>query len=81
MRLNKKIEVPQSVIDIKDIFKENGHELFVVGGAVRDSLLGEKPKDFDLATDAVPDKIKEMLKDKYSFIENGETFGVVFVLA
>lgn len=81
MRLNKKIEVPQSVIDIKDIFKENGHELFVVGGAVRDSLLGEKPKDFDLATDAVPDKIKEMLKDKYSFIEIGESFGVVFVLA
>ena len=81
MRIDKKIEVPQSVIDIKNIFKDNGHDLFVVGGAVRDSLLNEKPKDFDLATDAVPDKIKSMLASKYRFLEIGESFGVVFVLA
>jgi tRNA nucleotidyltransferase/poly(A) polymerase len=80
MRINKKIEVPQSVIDIKDIFKDNGHELFVVGGAVRDSLLGEAPKDFDLATDAIPEKVKSMLDGKFGFVEEvGESFGVVFV--
>ena len=82
MRIDKKIAVPQSVIDIKNIFKENGHELFVVGGAVRDSLLDAPIKDFDLATDAVPEKVKSMLKDKYGFVEEvGESFGVVFVIA
>ena len=51
------IPIPQDIQQIKDVFKKNGFKLYVVGGAVRDALLGKTPKDYDLATDAVPDKV------------------------
>lgn len=43
--------------------KSNGHEAFIVGGAVRDLLLGRKPKDFDLVTDAHPARIKKLFRN------------------
>jgi len=41
--------------------EKNGYECVVVGGAVRDRLLGREPKDYDLATNAKPDEIKEVV--------------------
>ena len=38
----------------------NGHKAYLVGGAVRDLLLGKRPKDFDVATDARPGQIKKL---------------------
>jgi poly(A) polymerase len=38
--------------------QEAGFKAFVVGGAVRDLLLGVKPKDFDIATNATPEEVK-----------------------
>ena len=48
--IRKKIhmDLPNSVLKMNQIFKENGYELYVVGGAVRDLLYGSEPKDFDL---------------------------------
>jgi poly(A) polymerase len=40
--------------------KANGHEAYLVGGAVRDLLLGKEPKDFDIATDALPGRIHRL---------------------
>jgi poly(A) polymerase len=40
--------------------KANGHEAYLVGGAVRDMLLGKAPKDFDIATDALPGRIHRL---------------------
>ena len=57
-----KLVLPRDVKDLHKLFKENGRELFVVGGAVRDAMLGIKPKDFDLATDAKPDEVVKILK-------------------
>jgi hypothetical protein len=79
VRIKHKIRVPNSISRIHQIFKNNGFKLFLVGGAVRDSLMGRLPKDFDLATDAVPDKVKEMLP-MYPTIESGEQFAVVNVV-
>ena len=45
--------------------QEAGFKAFVVGGAVRDLMLGIKPKDFDIATDAHPDKIKPLFRRAY----------------
>lgn len=73
------MDLPESVLRMNRIFKENGHELYVVGGAVRDMLLGNQPKDFDLATDATPEKIKGMLR-MYRTIDMGEQFGIVNVV-
>jgi hypothetical protein len=79
--VRKKIymDLPNSVLKMNQIFKENNYELYVVGGAVRDLLYGNEPKDFDLATNAKPEEIKSML-NMYRTIELGEQFGIVNVI-
>ncbi len=42
--------------------QENGYAAFVVGGAVRDLILGREPKDFDVATDATPEEVKALFR-------------------
>ena len=71
--------VPSDIVRLKDIFNENGFGLFIVGGAVRDFIMGDKPKDYDLCTNATPDQIKNMLKGSYRLDLVGEHFGVVIV--
>ncbi len=71
--------IPQSVKDLQQLFKASGKKLYVVGGAVRDFLTGDKPKDFDLATDALPDEVLEILGNKYKTNLQGKAFGVVVV--
>lgn len=43
--------------------REGGHEAYLVGGAVRDLLLGLQPKDFDVATDATPEQVKHLFRN------------------
>jgi tRNA nucleotidyltransferase/poly(A) polymerase len=71
--------IPQSVKELHELFKSNGRKLYVVGGAVRDYLNSDKPKDFDLATDALPDEVLQILGDKYRTNLQGKAFGVVVV--
>jgi tRNA nucleotidyltransferase/poly(A) polymerase len=79
-RIKFAMNIPSDIQDIKDIFKREGFSLYVVGGAVRDALLGKAPKDFDLATDAVPDKVEEMMKAAgLRTIATGKAFGVINV--
>ena len=79
-RIKMSIPIPQDIMDIKDIFVKNGYKLFVVGGAVRDALLGKTPKDYDLATNAIPDKVEAMMKKSgYKTLETGKAFGVINV--
>jgi tRNA nucleotidyltransferase/poly(A) polymerase len=55
-------------------------QLFVVGGAVRDHLLGIVPKDFDLATNATPDEVIAIAqRGNLKIVEVGKAFGVVIV--
>ncbi|MFW5996641.1 MAG: CCA tRNA nucleotidyltransferase, partial [Lentisphaeria bacterium] len=53
-----------------------GYQAFRVGGAVRDRLLGRSPEEVDVATDAVPTKVKELFPRSYAV---GESFGVIVV--
>jgi len=70
--------IPKSVKDLNEIFKKAGKKLYLVGGSVRDFLTGDKPKDFDLATDALPDEVIKILQShKYRFDHHGKSFGVV----
>ena len=72
--------IPQSVKELHKIFNKAGKKLYVVGGAVRDFLNNEKPKDFDLATDALPDEVIKILQSyNYDFNLQGKAFGVVVV--
>ncbi len=73
------IELPEDVIKISDAYINAGKEIFVVGGAIRDFILGITPKDWDLVTNALPDESKEILKDFNVSDEQGKSFGVLRV--
>lgn len=79
-RVKMDIPLPEDVIKIKDIFVKNGHKLYVVGGAVRDALLKKPIKDYDLATDAKPEKVEAMMiKAGLRTLPTGKAFGVINV--
>ena len=79
-RIKFDLPIPQDIQQINDVFKKNGIKLYVVGGAVRDALLNKTPKDYDLATDAVPDKVEEiMAKAGFKTLPTGKAFGVINV--
>lgn len=70
--------IPNSIKILNRIFSDNNKKLYLVGGAVRDFLNNEKPKDFDLCTDATPDEILNILKG-YRTNQQGKSFGVIVV--
>ncbi len=76
-----KMSIPSDIKKIYKAFKKSGKQLYVVGGAVRDAILGKSPKDFDLATDAKPDEVITIAKkNKLKAIDvGGKSFGVVVV--
>lgn len=57
--------------------QHEGHAAFVVGGAVRDLILGGKPKDFDIATDATPEQVRQIFRRSRII---GRRFRLVHVL-
>ncbi len=71
--------IPGSVKDLHKLFQSAGKKLYLVGGSVRDFLTGDKPKDFDLATDALPDEVLEIIGNKFRTNLQGKAFGVVVV--
>ena len=56
-----------------------GHQALWAGGCVRDQLMGAAPKDYDIATDAPPDRVRELF-GKRRTIAVGAAFGVITVL-
>jgi poly(A) polymerase len=56
--------------------RERGHQAYLVGGCVRDLLLGRDPADYDVATDAKPDEVMRIFPETYAV---GVQFGVVLV--
>ena len=57
-----KMRIPSDIKKLHKLFLKNGKQLYVVGGAVRDAILGKSPKDFDLTTDASPDEVMKIAK-------------------
>ncbi|RLG87279.1 MAG: polynucleotide adenylyltransferase [Thermoprotei archaeon] len=55
-----RIGFPDSAVEICRILRRHGKECYIVGGAVRDKLLGKEPHDIDIATDAVPDETERI---------------------
>lgn len=72
--------LPKDVMEISELYKQAGKSLYVVGGAVRDFLLGKTPKDFDLATEATPDESIKILSPHFKVLEVGKAFGVIKVI-
>lgn len=59
------MKIPREVGDILKKLEENGFTAQAVGGCVRDLILGKKPKDWDICTDALPEKIQELFPDNF----------------
>jgi len=68
--------IPQEIKFVIEKLKKEGFEAYIVGGCVRDILRGEKPKDWDIATNAKPEEIGKIFLRSYS----DNKFGTVTVL-
>ena len=87
--LGKRAEVPQSehgidaglvderAVKVVKTLTDAGHEAYIVGGAVRDLLLGLRPKDFDVATNATPEQVKALFRRAFII---GRRFRIVHVV-
>jgi len=63
-------------ISIIRTLRDRGHKAYMVGGCVRDLLLGREPADYDIATDATPEQVMRIFPETYAV---GAQFGVVLV--
>ena len=71
--------LPDYIKKILDKLSAKGYEAYVVGGCVRDYLLGQCPKDYDVTTSALPEQIIECF-DGYRLLTNGLKHGTVTVI-
>ena len=79
-RVKFDLDVPNDILELSKIFKIHNYSLMIVGGAVRDSLLKKPIKDYDLATDATPDQVEQMMaKAGFRTLPTGKSFGVINV--
>jgi len=74
----EKLDVPEPLARLGEGFREAGHELHLVGGYVRDAMLGREHPDADAATDARPRRIKHLLRPHADHLWTvGERFGTI----
>lgn len=77
--INRTMPLPSSVEYVLSKLKENGYQAYVVGGAVRDFLMGKTPHDYDLTSDALPSQISDVFKEFYQE-HSGEKHGTIRVI-
>ncbi len=70
------VSIPHEVYSTTLILKKNGKKAFLVGGCVRDLIIGKQPKDWDITTDALPQEIQSL----YPHTHYENTFGTVGVI-
>lgn len=73
------IILPRDVISLLEKLEQAGYEAYVVGGAVRDAILGRTVNDYDLTTSATPEEIMEVFKE-YKIIPTGIQHGTVTIM-
>ena len=75
MEYNNKI--PKDALEIIRCIEEAGYEAYIVGGCVRDLLMGREPNDWDITTSAKPEEIKKVFRRTY---DTGIKHGTVTVI-
>lgn len=71
------IDMPMKAADIINKLREQGHEAYIVGGCVRDAILGREPDDWDITTSALPDCVKMIFRRT---IDTGIKHGTITVM-
>lgn len=74
------INIPSDVSAVLNLLTENGHKAYIVGGCLRDSLMGKKPHDWDVATSAEPGETKEAFS-AFRTVDTGIKHGTVLVIS
>jgi len=74
-----RIEIPEKINNIINIYEQNGFEAYCVGGSIRDSVMGIEIGDWDITTSALPQETKELFKDE-KIIETGIKHGTVSII-
>lgn len=72
-------DLPEEILFILDRFEENGKRSYLVGGSVRDLLLGKSINDYDITTPATPQEVKAIFSD-YITLDTGLQHGTVTLL-
>jgi putative nucleotidyltransferase with HDIG domain len=72
--------IPQHVSHVTKSLKAAGFEAFVVGGCVRDTIMGRTPKDWDITTNAVPEQIISLFESQGRKVVYENTFGTVAII-
>lgn len=72
-----RIELPEKVKYIIDTITQAGYEAYIVGGCVRDAILGRVPEDWDITTSAKPEQVKELFRRT---IDTGIQHGTVTIM-
>ena len=72
-----KLELPANVRNVLDVLENNGYAAYIVGGCLRDTLLNLPPHDWDIATNARPESVKNLFPRHF---ENGAFYGTVGVI-
>jgi len=70
---------PKTVLALMKCIEEAGYEIYLVGGCVRDTILGVTPNDYDLNTNADPASLVSILADKYRVFQVGHQFSTLVV--
>lgn len=70
-------QIPKDALFIIDTLEKHGHEAYVVGGCVRDMIMGREPNDWDITTSAKPEEVKAAFKRTY---DTGIQHGTVTVI-
>ena len=74
------IKLPDDVLEIFSVVKEYGADAYIVGGCVRDSIMGNTPHDWDICTPVLATELLTMFKEKgYSVIPTGLKHGTITV--
>ena len=73
------IIIPNYVNTLLNKLEQAGFEAFIVGGSVRDALLGSDPSDYDITTNALPEEIEEVFRD-FKTILVGREFGTIVIV-
>lgn len=74
------IKIPKDVQQVLNILKKNGFQAYVVGGCVRDSVMGRTPLDWDVTTNAMPDEIKKAFAS-FKTVDTGIQHGTVLIIS
>ena len=74
-----KEQIPAAARFIMERLQASGYEAYLVGGAVRDLILGRQPGDYDITTNALPEETEAVFRD-FGTLEIGKAHGTIGVI-